>query len=67
MTDSKLCCRCRQPLPRTLEYFGPNRNASDGLQYFCRACKANRMNELDAGAVKVKPHALKKRALSEQR
>lgn len=57
----KLCCQCRKLLP--LDCFGKNRLCSDGLRYECIACRANRRNALEAGAEKVRPHDLKKRAL----
>jgi hypothetical protein len=44
MNDSttKLCCRCKQEYPRTLEYFEAKPTNSDGLRGACRLCEKKR-------------------------
>lgn len=39
----KYCSRCEQDLP--LVRFGRNRQAVDGLHYYCKACAAERQRE----------------------
>ena len=34
----ELCCSCKKILPRTLDFFGRNKNIADGLSNQCRRC-----------------------------
>ena len=38
MTILKKCCRCKQYLPATTEYFNRKSGVPDGLQGMCRRC-----------------------------
>jgi group I intron endonuclease len=40
--EFKTCCRCKQDLPKTLEYFGPDKSTKDGLKYTCRKCRGGK-------------------------
>lgn len=35
---TKCCTKCGEPYPATTEYFPPNKQNLDGLQYWCRVC-----------------------------
>lgn len=36
--ELKTCCRCKKELPKTLEYFGKDKQAKDGFNHACREC-----------------------------
>lgn len=38
MTALKLCSKCEEPKPATLEYFSRDRHSSDGLDEWCKLC-----------------------------
>jgi hypothetical protein len=38
-TDLKQCSKCKEVFPRTLEYFPPRKEATDGLRGICRVCR----------------------------
>lgn len=45
-TGKKLCTKCGRRYPNTAEYFDKNKQSSDGLHYYCKACrKAERESE----------------------
>jgi DNA-directed RNA polymerase subunit RPC12/RpoP len=40
MEPKKKCPRCGEEKPATKEFFGGNRSATDGLNYWCKDCKS---------------------------
>lgn len=42
---NKVCYRCKNEYPATLEFFAPNNNKPAGLQYECRVCHRARSRE----------------------
>lgn len=40
MENKKKCPKCGQEKPATEEFFGKNKSASDGLNYWCKICKS---------------------------
>lgn len=39
------CTRCKQPFPRTEEYWQKQSHSADGLDYYCRPCSSERQKE----------------------
>src|SRR5215204_4564483 len=49
----RTCSGCRRTLPRTLEYFHPDRHHSSGFQRRCRACTRGHFDSLNVPPVVV--------------
>lgn len=45
----KCCTRCKQEKPRTTEYFPPHNKCKDGLDSWCRICRATYRSEINRG------------------
>lgn len=44
-SGKKRCPVCGQEKPATNEYFGNNKAARDGLEYYCKSCKAKKQKD----------------------
>jgi hypothetical protein len=42
-TENKICKKCKNSFPATLEYFTINKRSKDGFYIWCKTCKNNRM------------------------
>lgn len=42
MKNTRICYKCNQDLPRTLEYFGKYGETKDGLRNICRMCRGGK-------------------------
>ena len=40
MEETKICSKCKKPFPATSEHFNKNASTPDGLDYYCKHCKA---------------------------
>lgn len=59
--NTKICSRCKQPFPATIEYFTPNRSKKDGLGYYCRPCdKAYKVQHYQLNSDQYKERASKR-------
>src|SRR5436309_2627460 len=38
MSSPKMCSRCRNQFPRTVEHFYPKKDSWDGLYFYCKDC-----------------------------
>ena len=43
------CTRCKQDKPETLEFFPPHNKKKNGLDSWCRTCRASYRNEINRG------------------
>ena len=46
---SKPCTRCKEDKPRTLEFYPPHNKKKDGLDSWCRKCRASYRSEINRG------------------
>ena len=46
---SLACTRCKQDKPETLEFFPPHNKKKNGLDSWCRDCRATYRNEINRG------------------
>ncbi len=47
--SEKICTRCKNSKPRTPEYFPLHNKCKDGLDSWCRACRASYRSEINRG------------------
>lgn len=47
--DTKTCTRCKEVKSKTLEYFPPHNKKKDGLDSWCRKCRASYRSEINRG------------------
>lgn len=47
--DSKVCTKCKQNKPKTLEFYPPHNKKRDGLDSWCRKCRASYRSEINRG------------------
>ena len=45
----KICTRCKNSKPRTSEYFPLHNKCKDGLDSWCRKCRASYRSEINRG------------------
>jgi hypothetical protein len=47
--DTKSCTRCKEEKPKNLTHFPPHNKKKDGLDSWCRVCRATYRSEINRG------------------
>ena len=47
--DTKPCTRCKEEKPKNLTFFPPHNKKKDGLDSWCRVCRATYRSEINRG------------------